>query len=50
MMINSLYMKSFIVWVKKKQLEILKAYIQNNFANNFIRPFKFFIGAFIFFN
>ncbi len=32
------------------ELEKLKVYINNNLANGFIKPFKFFTGAFIFFN
>ena len=31
-------------------LKILKAYIKNNLANNFIKSFKFFIRTSIFFN
>ena len=31
------------------KLEILKTYIENNLANNFIKPSKFFAGAPIFF-
>ena len=32
------------------ELEILKAYIENNLANSFIRPFKSPIGALILFD
>ena len=32
------------------ELEILKAYIENNLSNNFIRPFKSPVEAFILFN
>ena len=32
------------------ELEILKTYIKNNLVNNFIRPFKFFVGVVIFFD
>ena len=32
------------------KLEILKMYIENNLANNFIKLSKFLIKAFIFFN
>ncbi len=32
------------------ELEILKAYIENNLANNFLRPFKSLAGAPIFFD
>ena len=32
------------------ELEILKTYIKNNLANNFIRPSKFFIKILIFFD
>ena len=32
------------------KLEMLKAYIENNLANGFIKPFKFFAEAFILFD
>lgn len=32
------------------KLEISKAYIENNLAKRFIRPFKFLVGALIFFD
>ncbi len=32
------------------ELEILKIYIKNNLVNKFIRPFKSFVRASIFFN
>lgn len=32
------------------KLETLKAYLKNNLANGFIRPFKLFAKAFIFFD
>ena len=32
------------------KLEILKAYIKNNLANKFIKPSKFFVEVFIFFD
>ena len=32
------------------KLEILKAYIKNNLANSFIKPFKSLVGVFILFN
>lgn len=35
--------------LKLMELETLKTYIETNLANSFIRPFKFFIDAPIFF-
>ena len=41
---------SFIHSLGSVELKMVKTYIKNNLANNFIRPFKFFIRASIFFN
>ena len=40
----------FIYSLGPVELEILKAYIKNNLANGFIKPFKFLAGAPIFFD
>ncbi len=45
---QSLY--SLIYSLRLVELETLKAYIENNLANNFIRPFKSSTGAYILFN
>ena len=36
--------------LKQVKIEILKIYIKNNLANDFIRPFKLLLRAFIFFD